>query len=209
MSVERAVLENLIRPPGTPGEIAADAVRVLGLLSFVGASVFVGGTAFPLFALIVLGQLLPRFLGVRPALDIAIGVVLLVAGWSNPLELYRMIEHWDVVMHFTANGLIAVVAYLLVARLASRAGPTLDLPAAVTIVVTTALGMAASVVWEIGEWFGHTFIDGAIVVEYADTIGDLAAGGLGSLLAGFIVASRAIYTRRVTSEQSTTRVPIR
>jgi hypothetical protein len=209
MSVERAVLENLIRPPATPGEVAADAVRVLGLLSFVGASVFVGGTAFPLFALIVLGQLLPRFLGLRPALDIAIGVVLLVAGWSNPLELYRMIEHWDVVMHFTANGLIAVVAYLLVVRLASRSGPTLDPSAAVTIVVTAALGMAASVVWEIGEWFGHTFIDGAIVVEYADTIGDLAAGGLGSLVAGFIVASRAIYIGRVTSEQSTTRVPIR
>jgi hypothetical protein len=209
MSVERAVLANLIRPPATPGEVAADAVRVLGLLSFVGASVFVGGTAFPLFALIVLGQLLPRFLGLRPALDIAIGVVLLVAGWSNPLELYRMIEHWDVVMHFSANGLIAVVAYLLVVRLASRSGPTLDPSAAVTIVVTTALGMAASVVWEIGEWFGHTFIDGAIVVEYADTIGDLAAGGLGSLVAGFIVASRAIYIGRVTSEQSTTRVPIR
>jgi hypothetical protein len=203
------VFENLVRPPATPGEIAADAVRVLGLLSFVGASVFVGGTAFPLFALIVLGQLLPRFLGLLPALDISIGVVLLVAGWSNPFELYRMIEHWDLVMHFTANGLIAVVAYLLLVRLTTGAGAPLELPTAASIVVTTSLGMAASVVWEIGEWFGHTFIDGAIVVEYADTIGDLAAGGLGSLLAGLIVASGAVYTRRVTSEPPTTRVPIR
>jgi hypothetical protein len=203
------VFHHLTRPPARPAEFVADAVRVLGILSFIGASVVVGGTAFPLFALIVLGQLLPRFLALRPALDIGIGVVLLVAGWSNPFELYRMIEHWDVVMHFTANGLIAILAYLLLVRFASPRREPLVLPSAAAIIITTALGMAAGVVWEIGEWFGHTFIDGGIVVEYNDTIGDLAAGGLGSLVAGFLVASQAIYTRRGTSEPATTPVPVR
>ncbi len=56
--------------------------------------------------------------------------------------------------------------------------------------------MAAGVVWEIGEWFGHTFIDTSIVVEYTDTIGDLAAGGLGSLVAGGLLALQASHTRK-------------
>jgi hypothetical protein len=41
------------------------------------------------------------------------------------------------------------------------------------------------VLWELVELVGHTYIDSTIFVGYTDTIGDLAAGGLGSLLAGF------------------------
>jgi hypothetical protein len=220
------VFENLTRQPTTPTETTADVVRALGLLSFVVASLVVGGTAFPLFALILLGQFLSRFLGVPPALDITIGVVLLVAGWSNPLDLYRMIEHWDLVMHFSANGLIAVIAYLLFMRMAYVPLPSVPmssarlssvptssvrlpsvplpsvpllsatLPPVAGIVLITAFGLAAGVVWEIGEWFGHTFIDTSIVVEYTDTIGDLAAGGCGSLVAGCVVTLMSAHPRK-------------
>ena len=187
------MFDTLTRLPSTPAETAADVVRALGLLSFVVASLVVGGTAFPLFALILLGQFLPRYLALPSSLDITIGVVLLAAGWSNPLDLYRMIPSWDLVMHFAANGLVAVVAYLLFVRLALSGARLSDalrlrLPIVAGILLTTTFGMAAGVVWEIGEWFGHTFIDTSIVVEYTDTIGDLAAGALGSLVAGGLLA---------------------
>jgi hypothetical protein len=187
------VFDTLTRLPSTPAETAADVVRALGLLSFVVASLVVGGTAFPLFALILLGQFLPRYLALPSSLDITIGVVLLAAGWSNPLDLYRMIPSWDLVMHFAANGLVAVVGYVLFVRLALSGARSSDalrsgLPIVAGILLTTTFGMAAGVVWEIGEWFGHTFIDTSIVVEYTDTIGDLAAGALGSLVAGGLLA---------------------
>ena len=195
------MFDTLTRLPSTPAETAADVVRALGLLSFVVASLVVGGTAFPLFALILLGQFLPRYLALPSSLDITIGVVLLAAGWSNPLDLYRMIPSWDLVMHFAANGVVAVVAYVLFVRLALSGARSSDalrlrLPIVAGILLTTTFGMAAGVVWEIGEWFGHTFIDTSIVVEYTDTIGDLAAGALGSLVAGGLLALQASHTRR-------------
>jgi hypothetical protein len=201
-TTEPGVFDNLVQVPTSPAEISADVLRAIGLLSVALALGIVGGTAIPLFALVLLGQLLPRFLGVRPALDITIGVVLLVAGWSNPLELYRGIPNWDLVVHFAANGLIAVIAYLLYSQVISfgtavgpRASASDSYPAfsrapspefsrAGAALLTTCFGMSAGVVWELGEWFGHTFIDSAIVVEYNDTLGDLAIGALGSLVAG-------------------------
>ncbi|PRY70573.1 hypothetical protein B0I08_101710 [Glaciihabitans tibetensis] len=176
-TTENRVFDELVRPPATPVRAVADVLRLLGVLSIAVAVAFVGGTAIPLFALVLLGQLLPRLLGLRPALDLATGAVLLVAGWSNPLDLYRSIPHWDLLVHFAANGLIAVLAYQLFVRFISpvEQGKT---------VLTTAFGMSAGVIWELGEWFGHTFIDSAVVVEYGDTIGDLSVGALGALVAG-------------------------
>jgi hypothetical protein len=183
-ATEIGVFDNLIDPPSTLSEIVGDVLRAAGLLSIIVALTVIGGTAIPLFALVLLGQLLPRFLGVRPALDITIGVVLLVAGWSNPLELYRAIPNWDLVMHFAANGLIGVIAFLLFVRLTAQGSPTGTRTKAVAIILTTAFGMATGVIWELGEWFGHTFLDDGIVVEYNDTLGDLAIGALGSLITG-------------------------
>ena len=38
------------------------------------------------------------------------------------------------------------------------------------------------------EWLGKTFITDEIFVTYTDTIGDMAVGGLGALIAGIVVA---------------------
>jgi hypothetical protein len=38
------------------------------------------------------------------------------------------------------------------------------------------------------EWIGWKFISEAIFVAYEDSISDMAAGGLGGLLAGLLVA---------------------
>ena len=59
---------------------------------------------------------------------------------------------------------------------------------------TVAIGLAAGVLWEIGEWWGHHVVDDAIFVTYDDTIGDLAAGGAGALVAG--IALPVLTARR-------------
>jgi hypothetical protein len=58
-------------------------------------------------------------------------------------------------------------------------------PVVSTVVMTVALGLSLGVLWEILEWFGHTFIDEEIFVGYVDSIGDLIWGGAGALLAGY------------------------
>ena len=63
-------------------------------------------------------------------------------------------------------------------------GATLGL----AVVLTTAFGLALGAMWEMVEWFGYAYLTDDIYVTYEDTVGDLAAGGLGSLLAGVLMA---------------------
>lgn len=51
--------------------------------------------------------------------------------------------------------------------------------------MNAAPGLSLGVLWEIFEWFGHTFIDDQIFVGYVDPIGDQVWGEAGALLAGF------------------------
>ena len=175
------MIENFLRAPTGPAEVAADLVRVLGAIGVVIAAVGWGSVAFWVSALALLGACTPRFLGVRPRLDIALGATLLVASWSSVLDLYSMIGVWDLVVHFAATGLIGAVLYTA----AQRAGlVATNSPPSATALVVASLGTSAAVVWEIAEWAGHTFIDASIFVSYTDTIGDLAAGVLGAVVAG-------------------------
>ena len=64
-----------------------------------------------------------------------------------------------------------------------------DVPAVVPIVLTAVIGLALSAVWEMVEWFGRTFITAQIYVTYDDTIGDMAVGGFGAIVAGVVLAS--------------------
>lgn len=170
-----------LRVPGPRwARVATDAVALAGTASFVVAFWF-DGVVVALFALVLLGITVPRVLGLPGALQAVAGVVLLLAAWAAVLDWYVVVPSLDVVAHALANGLLAVVALAL----ASRAGllPTrLPLPGAV--LVTTALGALLAVVWEAGEWAGHTWLDDAIGVGYDDTVGDLVWGTVGSALGG-------------------------
>lgn len=179
------MIATFLRPPRGPAELFADAMRVLGLLSGVVALIGWSAVDAAVFGLVLLGLVLPRFLGARPALDAAFALTLLVAGWSAVTDLYLVVRWWDLPVHFALNGLLAAVAYLLLIRLGYVPDPNAQrVPLAATVVLTVALGLAAGVLWEIGEWAGHTFIDETIFVGYTDSIGDLAIGGAGALAAG-------------------------
>ncbi|MCU1425966.1 MAG: hypothetical protein JWM51_2257 [Microbacteriaceae bacterium] len=198
------MIETFLRPPRSLGEYLADVVRVVGVLSVTAAAVWWQLADVAVVALALIGVFLPRFLGARPAFDAAFTIAVLVASWSSVLDLYRSVVGWDVVVHFFTNGLIAAMAYLLLARLGVLPA-VIDsrYPTVAAIGITTTLGFTAGVVWEFVEWAGHTFVDETIFVAYADTIGDLAAGGAGSLLAGLALRFLTAHNRSVASPRRT------
>lgn len=175
----------LVRAPSGIAEITADALRAVALVAIVVAGIGWGPLAGLSLALVAGGMLVPRLLGLRPSVDIAFGLVLLVSVWSSVLGIYLTTRWWDLPMHFLTNGLLAAVAYVLLVRLRVLAdAATLPRPMVSHIVLTTALGVLLGAIWEIWEWLGHTFIDETIFVGYTDTIGDLVWGTAGAVLAG-------------------------
>lgn len=186
--------DDLRRRPRSAGEFAADALRVLGALGVIAAALWLTTTAAGVLAFTLPGMLLPRLVGARPAFDLAFCATLLVAAWSNVLEIYAAVAWWDLVVHFACTGVIAAALVLLLARLGLVASPaagrsTTARPSTAGLVaVTAAVGLAASALWEMVEWVGHAVIGDEIFVSYDDTIADLALGGLGAIAAGFAVA---------------------
>lgn len=193
----------LHRPEGAV-ELAADALRILGLLGVAVALVGWGPTDAGVLSFVLLGLVIPRFLGMRGPLDLLAGAMLLVAGWSSVLGLYAAISWWDLAVHFAANGAIAAMAYLLLVRVGVVAPPEHS-PRSVVVFLCAIAGFAAGAVWEVLEWAGHTFIDEAIFVDYTDTIGDMALGGAGSVAVGLLM-TRMRWTLRPDPESRSSRV---
>ncbi|QYF73209.1 hypothetical protein [Cryobacterium sp. PAMC25264] len=191
------------QPPSGAAETFADALRALALVGIVVAGVGWGPVAGVSVSLVAGGMVLSRLAQVRPSVDIAFGVVLLVAVWSSVLDLYVTVRWWDIPMHFLTNGLCAVLLYLVLVRLGVLSDTSaLPRPVASAVTMTTALGFSLGFVWEIFEWLGHTFVDDAIYVGYTDTIGDLVWGGAGSMLAGFTLVYLAATPRRPAGDSS-------
>lgn len=173
-----------MRRPETRATRVADGVRLLVAASVVVAALGWGWIQFAVFMLALLAALAPRALALPGVLDIATGVAALLAAWSNVLDLYDSVPGWDKFIHAVLGGLVALLAVIL----AQRAGATPEAGARrsrlLLVAFTATCGLATGAIWEMLEWFGHTYIDPAVHVGYDDTIGDLAADGLGSLAAG-------------------------
>lgn len=188
----------LRRPHGA--EWAADVVRLLVLLSVPVAAVAWGPIDLAVMLLALLGAVLPRIVGLRPGVDLAIGLLSFVAAWSSTLEWYTTVFLWDKLVHFALTGALALFCAVVAADL----GITRDLrrmSLVAAVLVCTAGGMAIGALWEMCEWGGHTFLDSSIFVGYDDTIGDLAADSAGALAAGFVVRWAADDRRLVMSRR--------
>ncbi len=164
--------------------VPADVVRIAGLVSLVVAVVWRGPVDALLFALVAGGLLVPRLLRVPQPLDAAYGVLLLVAAWFGALDVYQAVWWTDLVLHLVATGLTAAVAWFALLRRGAVPDPRRPPGPRGVVVVTLCLGLALSVAWEVAEYLGNKHLDPTIYVEYADTIEDMAIGGLGSALAG-------------------------
>ena len=184
--------------------LPADVVRALTLVSVPVATIGWGGTSFAVMALALLGVVVPRMLGLRPAFDLGGCVLVLLAGWSSALEWYTSVFLWDKFVHVVLTGLLAALLAVVAAdlRLVPHAPDAGRI--AVALLVFCA-GLAIGSVWEMGEWLGHNFVDSSIYVGYDDTIGDLAADGAGGLLAGFalpwLAARREVVGRPARRER--------
>jgi hypothetical protein len=190
MSPWRRLHNDFLRPPRGVAMWLADGVRLLGVLSMLATLIFFSPVDAGMFSLALFGVVLPRMLGLRPGLDAAFGLSVLVAAWSSVFELYLSVRWWDLPVHFVLNGLSAVIGVALLQRF----GALPELPRVALAVLTATLGVTIGVIWEWGEWAGHTFLDPTIFVGYQDTLGDLAVGGAGSLVAG--CAARWLLARR-------------
>ncbi|MBD8077772.1 hypothetical protein [Cellulosimicrobium arenosum] len=175
------------------GFVPGDVVRVAALVSVVVAFLALGGVAAALFLLVLGGVVIPRALGAPTVLDVAYGLALLVAAWAAQLDWYRALPWLDLPVHAACTGLIAVMSVVLVVRRGVVPGPEVAAsggPRLATVVLTTGLGAVVAILWEIGEWAGHTYLDDRIGVGYTDTVVDLAAGLVGSALAGLVLTTR-------------------
>lgn len=179
---------DLLHVPGPRWtRVATDLVAVAGLASFV-AAFWRDGVTVALFALVLLGLVLPRAGRLPGWLQAATGATLIFGGWSAVLDWYVAVPWLDIAVHAVANGLLAAAAVVLLQR--ARQLPAM-LPTAGLVLVTAAVGALLAVIWEAGEWFGHTVLDDGIQVGYDDTIGDLVCGTAGSFVAGLaLVAGR-------------------
>jgi hypothetical protein len=183
------VIENFLRRPESAGDYAADFLRVVGVVGILVAAIGWQPTDAGIVAFALPALVLPRFLGVRGWFDIVFGAVVIVAAWSNVLDLYRTVAGWDLVVHFVCTAVIAVIVYLLFAELLIVPHPRgRAFTPRVPIVLATTIGLAVSALWEMVEWAGYTFISEEIFVAYADTIGDMAVGALGAVGGGILLA---------------------
>jgi hypothetical protein len=167
--------------------VPGDVVRVLALVSVVVGTWRSGLVATALFLLVLGGTMLPRAIGSPAALDVAYSSTLLFAAWAAQLDWYVAVSWLDVLVHAVATGLIAVLAVqaLQVWGVVGRERPRAELA-----LLVVGLGALAAVLWELGEWAGNAWLDRRIQVGYPDTMGDLAAGLAGSVVAAAVVARR-------------------
>lgn len=98
---------------------------------------------------------------------------------GNRMDLYDSIVWFDDLMHFVNTGLIAATVILL----------SLHHSASRTRVVerSLAVGATAAILWELAEFYA--FISGGTerAFAYEDTLGDLALGVLGSVVAALVI----------------------
>lgn len=104
---------------------------------------------------------------------------------GNRLNLFDTVTWWDDAMHF-------ILWAFLTAGVLLAFAPR-NLSSAVTTFVALGFGTTAAVVWEVGEYVAFVRASPELQTAYTDTLGDLALGTLGALLAGLIV-SRARRT---------------
>jgi hypothetical protein len=115
------------------------------------------------------------------ALDILLVLPFLIDTAGNAANLYDTIEWWDDLNHFVNWGILVAAFGQFLVRL--RLGRT------TTAALAIGFGGVTAILWEFAEYF--TFIRGGseLSTAYADTLGDLALG-----LSGSVVAAVATVT---------------
>jgi hypothetical protein len=114
------------------------------------------------------------------AADLLVSLPWLLDTLGNRLDLFDTVSWWDDGMHFLNWALLTAGVLLAWApRQVSRG---------LVVVAGLAFGMAAALLWELGEYATFLRTSPELQTAYTDTLGDLSLGSLGALLAGLVVA---------------------
>lgn len=193
-------------PPGEPGGAyeqrfvfhATDVPRLVALLAVPLAWLQFGPLEAMVMLLVSGGTWALRYYSVSTWQDGLSQLVLMASGVFSVLGTYRVVAWLDLVVH-----LLMLCVLTLLVHDALRAHRML--PAASTprlrwgqLLALTSIGTLLAVLWEIGEWIGHEFIDPGVGVGYRDTLGDLAAGMLGAGAAAWIAWGHRPRGRRTS-----------
>jgi hypothetical protein len=165
------------------------AVARPDLPQFHGKAVVGRALTYPVAALIVPVVWLVRGRRGRYPYDIDILVVLpfLVDTVGNALNLYDTISWWDDLNHFVNWGILVLGFGRLLVRL--------PLERVYAFSLAVGFGFTTAVLWEFGEYL--TFIrnnENELRTAYTDTLGDLALGGAGSVVAALLTVT--VFWRR-------------
>lgn len=185
--------EDFLRPPRTLSEWSADALRAVAAIGVAFALIWLDPTDAGIAALALPALMLPRVLGVRGWFDFAVCATVLVAAWSNVLDVYRTIPGWDLLLHLVCTGVLTVIAALILSRtdIVRMTRETGARPRT-SLVLAPVVALALSAIWEMIEWLGWAYLSDEIFVAYQDTIGDIAFGALGGAAAGVVLARKSL-----------------
>jgi hypothetical protein len=169
-----------------------------GLDRFEGKAFGGRAIAYPIATLMVpFGWwIVARRSGRRPdypyLLDILLVLPFLIDTVGNALDLYDTIGWWDDANHFVNWGILTLAFGVLLLRLPVGRWNTFAL--------AVGFGAVTAVLWEFAEYI--TFIRNSDELEtaYTDTLGDLALGLSGAVVAAIVTAVRR--TARVSGRSS-------
>lgn len=157
-------------------------VRWLAPLSALLTALFFDTAGAAVMMLVCLATTIMWRARLPAALELTTNLVLLVAAWSSVFLLYERFAQWDLVVHFAATGVLAELAFRALERWGRLRAPGY----LAHVAVVTGLGTMLALLWEGVEFAGYALVDPNVQVGYLDTMGDLAAGGLGSLVIAII-----------------------
>lgn len=114
-------------------------------------------------------------------------LVLLASGLFSVLSTYQKVGWLDIAAHLLMLWVLTLLLHdvLSIHRLITE--PLTRRTRWGQGLLMLSVGSLLAVLWEIGEWIGHDFIDPGVGVGYRDTISDLAAGLLGSGAAALVL----------------------
>ena len=182
-----------------------DVLR-LGLVLATGAALLVGdGGAALALGFVAALALLARAVNLPRAYDFGFVLVLTLHAAGEALGWYDSLEWFDRIVHVVLPCLVAPVLYIGLARLEVLPDPRDDTNVrhyTGIAVVAFCLGMAVGGLWEIVEFASDGVLDTALSEGNPDTVGDLVADAVGSLLGASLLVAWAVWgwgsVRRVT-----------
>ena len=125
------------------------------------------------------------------ALDILLVLPFLIDTGGNALNLYDTVNHWDDANHFLNWGILVAGFGQLLVRL--------PLGRAEAFGLAVGFGAVTAILWEFMEYYTFIRHSSELRTAYHDTLGDLALGLAGSLVAALLTVT-VLWPRRRPAE---------